>query len=242
MAPFGLDVVPDVYSSWTRSVSDTVTSSSGTVPLPGPVHERVVGVAQQDHRVEPVLDLVEAARQGGVAQRHPAAGLVHEVGQLRAGQRVVDRHVHQPGPGAAEKPEQVGVGIPAVGRHPVAFGQPETEQDAGRAGHGFVEFAVGPGALGKAQRPAFGMPAGAAAYDVVDRAGPHHGDLRRGVAVPHYATPRASGTQHSRVSPRCRRQEPGHWPIAAGAIAGESVVPQRLSRQELSDPAARFGV
>ena len=60
--------------------------------------------------------------------------------------------MHQPGPGAAEPEQQVGIRIPAEGHHPVAWRQAAIQQHPGDAVGGQVEFGEAPGPLPEAQR------------------------------------------------------------------------------------------
>src|SRR5581483_6838750 len=135
--------------------------------------QRAVGIAQGEHVLRQGGQCLESAGQLRVHQHRTAAGLLQQVGELVPGEVVVDRDVHQPGPRDRQERDDVGVGVGAVGGHPVALGQPEIEQHPGRSGDRVVQLAVGPHPVGEAQSHPVRGPAGAAAHHVVDGARPN---------------------------------------------------------------------
>jgi len=128
--------------------------------------QRVVGVAQgqRGHAVG------ESGSQVGVGEDEGAAGLADDVREVVAGQVLVDRDVDQARAGAGQEADQIGVGVVAVGAHPVARREALVEQDARRAGDGLVQFLVRPPAVAVLDRdPRRGAP-GTAPQHPVNRA------------------------------------------------------------------------
>ena len=99
----------------------------GHVPGAPLLEHGVRGALQHQHLLQ---HGVAAHRFDALAQRRvdecdTTPGLAQQVGQLAAGERVVHRHVHEAGTGAAEVGQQVGVGVRADGRDAVALLQAE---------------------------------------------------------------------------------------------------------------------
>ena len=155
-------------------------------PVPPRGEHRVAVAVQGAHPLQPGLAAhrLDPVPQRRVDQRDPTAGLGQQVGQLAAGERMVDRHVHQPGPGTAQERQQVRVGVRADRRHPVAAVEAEREQVRGRPGHRGVQLRVRPGPVGECQRhPVRRAP----------RAPPHHPVHRARPQVTHQQPP---GSRH----------------------------------------------
>jgi hypothetical protein len=143
----------------------------GDVAGGGAGQQRVLRVAQRERRAVAEHG-VEVLLQLRVEQHGAAAGLLEQVGELVAGERVVDRHVDEPGARAGEEAEQVRVRVAPVGGDAVAGREARAQQRAGGAGDGGVELGVGPLPVLEAQRHAVGPAPGAAGHDAVDGAGP----------------------------------------------------------------------
>ena len=154
--------------------------------------QRIVGVAQRQHP-HPVR---QPGGQRGVGEHQRAPGLLDDVPQVLTGQAVVDGYVHQPGAGAAEKADQVGVGVVAVGRDPPAGLHTGAAQQLGRGRHRLVELPVGPRPVPVAQRHPVGHPPRAAPQHPVDRA--------------------ASNSRHARTSWSARLDRT-RWAVAPSA-------------------------
>ena len=87
---------------------------------------RAVAQRAGDLELEPRrADLV---RKRGVVEQRAAARLRDQIAQLLAAERVVDRHVDEPGLGRPQPQQRVGVGVPSERCDPVAPGQPQPEQ------------------------------------------------------------------------------------------------------------------
>jgi hypothetical protein len=130
-----------------------------------PGEERVVGVPQR----QGPYAVGEPAVEVGVGQDEGASRLADDVGEIVAGQVLVDRNVDEARPGAGEEADQIGVRVVPVGADAIAGDQPLVEEDGGRAGDRLVEFRVRPGALAVVDRAPRGCPPGTAAQHPVNR-------------------------------------------------------------------------
>lgn len=112
----------------------------------------------------------------GVREDEGAPGVLQDVREVLPGEVLVDGDVREPGPGAGEEGEEVGVGVVPEGRDPVPLGQPVAPAQDGRArGDGRVEFRVGPGPLAVADRDPVRDAPRAVVEQSVDRVLPHRG-------------------------------------------------------------------
>ncbi len=128
------------------------------------------GVAQCPYRVA----VGDPPGQAGIGEDQGARGVVQDVREVLAGEVLVDRDVGEPGAGAGEEGEEVGVGVVGEGGDPVSGGQPVAlPQHGGAGGDGRVEFRVRPAPLAVAHGRAVGDPPRAVVHQSVDRVVPH---------------------------------------------------------------------
>lgn len=109
-----------------------------------------------------------------VGEDEGAAGLFEDVGEVVAGEVLVDRHVDQAGAGTAEEADQIRVGVVRVAGDPVARVQSVFPgEDGGGGTDGLVELPVGPCPVRVPQGGAPRGAPGAACQDSVDCAAPY---------------------------------------------------------------------
>lgn len=145
----------------------------GEGPLgPQGVQERARSVAQSSYGAaggDPVREVRVGEDEGG-------SRLVQEIGQVVAGEVLVDRYVDEPGPRAGEEGDQIGVRVVGVRGHPVAGVQVVIpRQDSGRGGDRRVQGPVAPDPVAVPYGGPFRGAAGAAGEDAVDCAAAYTG-------------------------------------------------------------------
>lgn len=114
----------------------------------------------------------QSARQPGreirVGEDEGAARLLDDVGEIVAGEVLVDRDMDESRACAAEEADEIRVGVVAKGGDPVPRAQAVAGEDGRRRGDGGVEFRVAPGPVRVAQGGAVGGALRGAPYDGVD--------------------------------------------------------------------------